>query len=127
VGLGPVERVRPGLQHALVKQADLPASYADLLDPRWKGKLGIEASDEDWFAEWCGTSGRKRPQAVSRAGAKNGLSVRRGHSLLAQMVPRAKWPFALTVYNFTRAAQGQARRSSGSCFHRQSRTATGSR
>src|SRR4029079_14361279 len=34
----------------LVKKEDLPATYADLLQPRWKGRLGIEASDEDWFA-----------------------------------------------------------------------------
>ena len=24
-------------------------SYADLADPKWKGKLGIEADDYDWF------------------------------------------------------------------------------
>src|SRR3989440_5791674 len=33
--------------------------------------------------------------------AKNGLSVRRGHSLLAQMVASGEVPFAVTVYNFT--------------------------
>src|SRR4249920_3638366 len=34
----------------LVKPADVPNSYQDLLNPRWVGKIGIEASDTDWFA-----------------------------------------------------------------------------
>jgi iron(III) transport system substrate-binding protein len=31
----------------LVKKEELPKKYEDLLDPRWKGRLGIEAADED--------------------------------------------------------------------------------
>ncbi|TMH54538.1 MAG: extracellular solute-binding protein [Betaproteobacteria bacterium] len=86
----------------LIKRADLPASYGDLLDPRWKGKLGIEASDEDWFAEVVRTLGEEKGLKLFRElAAKNGLSVRRGHSLLAQMVASGEVPFALTVYNFT--------------------------
>jgi len=86
----------------LIKQADLPASYAGLLDPRWKGKLGIEASDEDWFAEVVRTLGEEKGLKLFRElAATNGLSVRRGHSLLAQMVASGEVPFALTVYNFT--------------------------
>src|SRR5216683_1199135 len=34
----------------LIKKADLPKSYGQLLDPKWKGKLGIEAKNQDWFA-----------------------------------------------------------------------------
>ena len=34
----------------LVKKADLPKTYEDLSNPKWKGKLGIEAADSDWFA-----------------------------------------------------------------------------
>src|SRR5919201_5310777 len=34
----------------LVSKAELPRSYSDLLDPRWKGRLAIEAGDDDWFA-----------------------------------------------------------------------------
>src|SRR5216110_3379548 len=86
----------------LVREADLPASYGDLLDPRWKGKLGIEASDEDWFAEVVRALGEEKGLKLFRElAAKNGLSVRRGHSLLAQMVASGEVPFALTVYNFT--------------------------
>jgi iron(III) transport system substrate-binding protein len=86
----------------LVSKAELPASYADLLHPRWKGRLGIEASDEDWFAELVKSLGEERGLRLFRdIAAKNGLSVRRGHSLLAQMVASGEVPFALTVYNFS--------------------------
>src|SRR5688572_21671081 len=34
----------------LVKPEEVPNSYEDLLHPRWVGKIGIEASDDDWFA-----------------------------------------------------------------------------
>src|SRR6266705_3414296 len=86
----------------LVKKAELPASYGDLLHPRWKGRLGIEASDEDWFAEVVRNLGEEKGLRLFRdLAAKNGLSVRTGHSLLAQMVASGEVPFALTVYNFT--------------------------
>jgi len=86
----------------LVKKAELPASYGELLDPSWKGRLGIEASDEDWFAEVVQALGEEKGLRLFRElAAKNGLSVRRGHSLLAQMVASGEVPFALTVYNFT--------------------------
>ncbi len=86
----------------LVKKEELPASYGDLLHPRWKGRLGIEASDEDWFAEVVRNLGEEKGLRLFRElAANNGLSVRRGHSLLAQMVASGEVPFALTVYNFT--------------------------
>ena len=32
------------------KKEDLPKSFKDLLDPKWKGKLAIEAEDQEWLA-----------------------------------------------------------------------------
>jgi iron(III) transport system substrate-binding protein len=86
----------------LVKKEDLPASYSDLLHPRWKGRLGIEASDEDWLHEVAQSLGEEKGLKLFRElVATNGLSVRRGHSLLAQLVASGEVPLALTVYNFT--------------------------
>src|ERR1043165_5906445 len=31
-----------------IKKSELPKTYHDLLDPKWKGKLGIDAKDDDW-------------------------------------------------------------------------------
>src|SRR5262249_13575336 len=35
---------------SLVKKEELPRDWADLLNPKWKGKLGIEIADSDWFS-----------------------------------------------------------------------------
>jgi iron(III) transport system substrate-binding protein len=87
---------------SLVKRAELPRAYADLLDPRWKGRLGIEATDEDWFAAVLGELGEEPGlRLFRRLVAANGVSVRRGHTLLTNLVASGEVPLALTVYNFT--------------------------
>src|ERR1700722_8321611 len=42
-----------------IKSADVPKSYLDLLDPKWKGKLGIEAEDARWFMSLVGFMGEQ--------------------------------------------------------------------
>ena len=84
----------------LVKKSELPNSYEDFLHPRWKGRLGIEAEDVDWFAMVVKEIGEDKGLKLFRdIVAKNGLSVRRGHTLLAGLVASGEVPFALTVYN----------------------------
>src|SRR3990172_6923955 len=85
----------------LIKKQDLPKTYQDLLDPKWKGKLGIEAKNQEWFStvaeELGGEPGIKFFRDLV---AKNGISVRQGHSLLNNMVVSGEVPMALTVYNY---------------------------
>jgi ABC-type Fe3+ transport system substrate-binding protein len=85
----------------LVKKDELPKKWEDLLDPRWKGRLGIEAADEEWFAGVVGQLGEQKGLQLFRdIAAKNGLSVRKGHTLLTQLVAAGEVPLALTVYNY---------------------------
>jgi ABC-type Fe3+ transport system substrate-binding protein len=85
----------------LLKKSDLPKSYEDLLDPRWKGKLGIEAGDIDWFQATVSALGEKKGLNLFRQiVAKNGISVRKGHTLLANLVVAGEVPLALTVYGY---------------------------
>lgn len=85
----------------LVKKEDLPKTYQDLLDPKWKGKLGIEAKVQEWYStvvlDMGEEKGRKFFQDLV---ARNGMSVRQGHSLLNNMVGAGEVPLALTVYNY---------------------------
>jgi len=86
----------------LIRKSDLPRTYADLLDPKWKGKLGIEAKNQDWFASVVDVmgGGEKGLKFFRDLVARNGISPRTGHTLLNNMVIAGEVPLALTVYNY---------------------------
>jgi len=89
----------------LIKKDELPKSYDDLLDPKWKGKLGIEADDSDWFGAVIDRLGEQRGLKLFRdIVATNGISVRKGHTLLANLIISGEIPLALTTYAY-RAVQ----------------------
>jgi iron(III) transport system substrate-binding protein len=84
-----------------VSKQDLPKKWEDLLDPKWKGKLGIEQEDSDWLAGMFAEIGEaKGTMLFKEIVAKNGISVRKGHTLLTQLVVSGEVPLALTVYNY---------------------------
>jgi iron(III) transport system substrate-binding protein len=84
----------------LIKKADLPKTWDDLANPKWKGKLGIESKDDEWFDSLMAQLGQdKGLQLFRQIAATNGFSVRRGHSLLTNLVASGEVPMALTVYN----------------------------
>src|SRR5258707_3958079 len=86
----------------LVKKEMLPKTYQDLLKPQWRGKLAIEAEDYDWFAQVVLGLGEAQGLKLFRdIVATNGLSVRKGHTLLANLVAAGQVPLALTVYGFS--------------------------
>ncbi|HEY4072240.1 MAG TPA: extracellular solute-binding protein [Herbaspirillum sp.] len=85
----------------LVSQSELPKTWSDLLNPIWKNRLGIEAADSDWFAGVVGELGEaKGLKLFHDIVAANGISVRKGHTLLANLVVSGEVPLALTVHNF---------------------------
>jgi iron(III) transport system substrate-binding protein len=85
----------------LVKKEELPATWDELADPKWKGKLGIEQEDSDWLAGIYGEIGEERASKVfKQITSANGVSVRKGHTLLTQLVASGEVPLALTVYNY---------------------------
>ena len=85
----------------LVKKEELPKTYQDLLDPKWKGRLAVEANDHVWYAALLADMGEERGRKLfENIIAVNGMSVRKGHSLLAGLVASGEVPLALTVYNW---------------------------
>jgi iron(III) transport system substrate-binding protein len=86
----------------LVRRDELPATYRDLLDPKWKGRLGIEAKDQDWFASVADAIGGEEEGVAffRQLAATNGVSVRVGHTLLNNLVISGEVPLALTLYNY---------------------------
>jgi iron(III) transport system substrate-binding protein len=85
----------------LVRGDELPRSYDDLLNPKWKGKLGIEADDSDWFGALMDRLGEERGLKLFRSiVAANGISVRKGHTLLANLIISGEVPLAITTYAY---------------------------
>lgn len=85
-----------------VSKDELPKSYEDLLDPKWKGRLGIEADDYGWFGTLSSLLGEQHAQELfSKIVATNGISVRKGHSLLANLIASGEVPLGLTAYSWT--------------------------
>ena len=84
-----------------IKKEEVPKTWEDLANPKWKGKLGIEEEDADWLAGQYAEMGEAKASKVFADIANtNGLSVRRGHTLLTQLVASGEIPLALTVYNY---------------------------
>jgi iron(III) transport system substrate-binding protein len=85
-----------------VRRSELPKTYSDLVDPKWKGRIGIEADDSDWFAGLAEQMGRAQAiELFERIAQTNGFSVRKGHTLLANLVAAGEVSLALTVFNYT--------------------------
>ena len=84
-----------------VKRSELPKTYDDLVDPRWKGKLGVEANDSEWY---CGLLKALGPEKGAKLFGdiveRNGWSVRSGHTLLTNLVVSGEVPLGLTVYSY---------------------------
>ena len=84
-----------------VSKEELPRSFSDLLDPRWKGRLGIEAKGDAWFSSLLQAMGEEKGLSFFRQlVATNGLSVRSGNSVLNNLVVAGEVPFALGVYSY---------------------------
>jgi iron(III) transport system substrate-binding protein len=85
----------------LVKPDEAPKSYEDLKNPRWRGRLAVEADDSPWFAAVVSKLGEDKGLALFRDIVRvNGLSPRKGHTLLANMVAAGEVPLALDVFSY---------------------------
>jgi iron(III) transport system substrate-binding protein len=85
----------------LVKKEDLPRTYQDLLDPKWKGRLGMEAAVPEWYSTVVMDMGEEKGIRFFRElVGRNGISVRSGHSLLNNLVIAGDVALALTVYQY---------------------------
>ncbi len=82
-----------------VKREELPKHYEGFLDPKWKQRLGIEATDAEWMAGLVHSMGEARGMTFFKKLAEQKPDVRKGHILLAQMVAAGEVPVGLTIYN----------------------------
>jgi iron(III) transport system substrate-binding protein len=88
-----------GYNTNLVKREDLPKSIKGFTDPKWKGKLAVEAGDAEWMATLFKKWGDAEAMQVFRKLSELRPEVRKGHPLMAQLVSAGEIPVLLTAYS----------------------------
>ena len=83
----------------LVKPADVPKSWQDLLDPKWKRRIGVESTNVEWFAALVKSLGEKAGFDLFQRMADNGLAVRTGHNHSAVLVAAGEISLMLGIYS----------------------------
>lgn len=82
-----------------VAPKDAPASYEDLLNPRWRGLIGLETEEYQWFYHLLQIMGRDKGIDYMKKLAGQNLQMRKGHTLLAQLVAAGEIATAVVVYS----------------------------
>jgi iron(III) transport system substrate-binding protein len=83
---------------ARVRREELPATYEGFLDPKWKGRIGLEATDQEWLAGLARHWGERRAVDFFRGLVAMRPDIRKGHVLLSEMVSAGEVHVSLTNY-----------------------------
>ena len=84
-----------GYNTAMIPEKDRPKDWPDLLDPKWNGKIGIDEEEFEWYGTLIDYWGRERAGKFIRALAAQQPQLRRGHSLLAQLLAAGEFPISI--------------------------------
>jgi ABC-type Fe3+ transport system substrate-binding protein len=91
-----------------VPRAQAPKSIDDLLQPRWKGKLGMDQDADDWLAAVMDYYGDARGREIARALGAQQLNVRKGRSLVSQLVAAGEFPLQIDAHHHEAVALKKA-------------------
>ena len=81
----------------LVPEKDLPRTWEDLLNPKWKGKIAIDQEPNDIVAGFLILMGKEKGEQYLRQLSKN-VIIRRGRSLLVELLTAGEFPISIDVY-----------------------------
>ena len=84
--------------HQLVKKEEAPKTYNDLLGPKWKDSLTIDLEPERVLTAWLLAWGEPKTREFVQKLLANGTTVRRGHTLQAQLLCAGEFKIAVEIY-----------------------------
>ena len=84
-----------GYNPKMVPQKDAPRNWDDFLDAKWKGKIGMDQEEYEWYAATIHYWGNERAQKFHRALAKQGVHWNRGHTMISQLMAAGEFPLGI--------------------------------
>ena len=91
-----------------VTRAQAPKSIDDLLQPRWKGKLGMDKDADDWLAAIMDYYGDERGKQIARSLGAQQLNIRKGRTLVSQLVAAGEFPVQIDAHHHEAVALKKA-------------------
>ena len=82
-----------------VRPAEVPKRWDDLLAARWKGRVGLEKTNVEWFAALVKAMGEPAGIEFFRRLGENGVAVRTGHNHSAALVAAGEITLMLGIYS----------------------------
>jgi iron(III) transport system substrate-binding protein len=90
-----------GYNTRMVKRAEAPRTYQELLNPKWRGKIGMDSTKPEWFAWLLKRMGEEKGLAYMRQLAAQDLKLYVGQTLITNLLASGEFPLALNDYLHT--------------------------
>ena len=84
-----------GFNSRQVNAKEAPTDWQDLLNPKWKGKIGMDQEEYEWFGATMEVWGRERALKYHRALAQQDVQWRKGHTLISQLIAAGEFPIGM--------------------------------
>ena len=84
-----------GYNPKMMPPKDAPKDWDDFLDPKWKGKIGMDQEEYEWYAATMQYWGKEKAQKFHRALAKQGVQWNRGHTMISQLMAAGEFPLGI--------------------------------
>jgi len=87
-----------GYNTKLVPAREAPKDYQDLLQPKWKGKLGMDMTDIKWFVGQLKIMGEEKGLEYMRKLARQNPIYNSSATLVTELLAASEFPLAVNVY-----------------------------
>ncbi|MFC1817093.1 ABC transporter substrate-binding protein [Thermodesulfobacteriota bacterium] len=88
-----------GYNTKLVSPREAPKTWNDLLDPKWKGKMGMDVKAYYWFASMLKIMGEEKGLEYMKNLSDQNIRFRNGRTLNAQLLAAGEMSIGICLYN----------------------------
>ncbi len=81
--------------HQIAPKDNVPRDWGNLLDPYWKGKIGLDDSEFEWYGSLIHYWGREQAIGFMNALKAQVPQMRSGHTILAQLNAAGEIPLSI--------------------------------
>jgi iron(III) transport system substrate-binding protein len=82
----------------LARPGEAPKKYDDLLAPKWKGKIGVNLQDPEWYVNLQRRMGKEKARNFLKALAAQQPALRDGHNITAQLLAAGEFQVVSNTY-----------------------------